>query len=178
MIGTKTEAYQDIEAATRELTQGLVVSLDPSIGSSSSMPGWAVYRKGELVRSGTFLIPHRGSSIPERLRALASSVRKLYAEYPPDILVYEQIPAQRHGGNAGAHASLLKAVGAILSVPGPDKYVGIVPVSWKAMARDTYVKGDEQDAIEIGYVAITVAHAILEGSTSKKKPRRKNGETE
>jgi hypothetical protein len=52
-----------------------------------------------------------------------------------------------------------------------------MPVSWKAAARDTYVKGDEQDAIEIGWVAISTAYGILEGSTRKKKPRRKDGET-
>ena len=63
-------------------------------------------------------------------------------------------------GNAVAHASLLKALGAILSVPGPDGYVGIMPVSWKKMVRDTYTKGDEADAVEIGHVIIECAAQI------------------
>lgn len=158
---TKTsKAYGNIEENLKGILEGVVISIDPSIGSSSSMPGWAVYMDGEYVKSGIFEIPiHK--SLPERLRILANHVRKLYNEYPADVLVYEDIPAQRYGmGNAVAHASLLKALGAILSVPGPDGYVGIMPVSWKKMVRDTYTKGDEADAVEIGYVVIECASQI------------------
>lgn len=160
MLGKQTRAYGEIEGYIKELTEGLVVAIDPSIGSSSSLPGYAVYRAGELIESGTFAIPYQ-RSIPERLGLLHNHVRKLYNQYTPDVLVYEDIPALRQGGgNAVAHASLLKALGAILAVPGPDGYVGLMPVSWKGEARETYVKGDEADAIEIGYVAITVARRI------------------
>jgi hypothetical protein len=158
---TKTsKAYGNIEDNLQGILEGVMVSIDPSIGSSSSMPGWAVYRTGQYVASGTFDIPiHR--SLPDRLRTLANHIRKLYNEYSPDVLAYEDIPAQRYGmGNAIAHASLLKALGAILSVPGPDGYVGIMPVSWKKMVRDTYTKGDEADAVEIGYVVIECAGQI------------------
>jgi hypothetical protein len=158
---TKTsKAYGDIEDNLQGILDGVVVSIDPSIGSSSSLPGWAVYRAGQYVASGTFDMPiHK--SIPDRLRILANHVRKLYNQYLPDVLVYEDIPAQRYGmGNAVAHASLLKALGAILSVPGPDGYVGIMPVSWKKGVRDTYQKGDEADAVEIGYVVIEFASQI------------------
>ena len=169
---TKTsKAYVSIEDNLKGLLEGVVVSIDPSIGSSSSMPGWAIYRAGQYVSSGTFDIPvHK--SIPDRLRILANHLRKLYNEYPPDCLVYEDIPAQRYGmGNAVAHASLLKALGAILSVPGPEGYVGIMPVSWKKMVRDTYQKGDEADAVEIGHVVIECAAQIIY-SRSQKKGRK------
>jgi hypothetical protein len=169
---TKTsKAYKDIEDNLQGILDGVVVSIDPSIGSSSSMPGWAVYMDGEYLKSGTFDIPvHK--SIPDRLRILANHLRKLYNEYPPDVLVYEDIPAQRYGmGNAVAHASLLKALGAILSVPGPDGYVGIMPVSWKKGVRDTYQKGDESDAVEIGYVVIEFAAQI---KYAKENGRKKN----
>jgi hypothetical protein len=174
---TKTsKAYADIEANVKALLEGVVISIDPSIGSSSSMPGWAIYRAGKYIASGTFPIPPH-KSIPERLRTLANHVRKLYNEFPPDVLVYEDIPSQRYGmGNAMAHASLLKALGAILSVPGPEGYVGIMPVSWKKMVRDTYQKGDEADAVEIGYVAIESAAQILYAG-AEKKGRKKNGTT-
>jgi hypothetical protein len=90
-------------------------------------------------------------------------VRKLYKEWDPDVLVYEDIPSQRQGGgNANAHASLLKAVGAILSVSGPDYYVGLMPVSWKRMVREDYVKSDIRDAIEMGWIAIAVARRIAD----------------
>lgn len=162
---TKTsKAYQNIEDNLKGILEGVVISIDPSIGSSSSMPGWAVYKEGKYIESGIFEIPiHK--SLPERLRILSGRVRKLYNEWLPDVLVYEDIPAQRYGmGNAVAHASLLKALGAILSVAseegGPEGYVGIMPVSWKKLVRDTYEKGDENDAVEIGYVVIECAAQI------------------
>lgn len=173
---TKTsKAYGNIEDNLQGILEGLVVSIDPSIGSSSSMPGWAIYRAGQYVSSGIFEIPvHK--SLPERLRTLANHIRKLYNEYPPDCLVYEDIPAQRYGmGNAVAHASLLKALGAILSVAGPDGYVGIMPVSWKKMVRDTYNKGDEADAVEIGYVVIECAGQIRYNKENGKGGKRHVG---
>jgi hypothetical protein len=172
---TKTsKAYQNIEENLQGILEGVIVSIDPSIGSSSSMPGWAVYRAGQYVASGTFpILAHK--SIPDRLRTLANHLRKLYNEYPPDCLVYEDIPAQRYGmGNANAHASLLKALGAILSVPGPDGYVGIMPVSWKKMVRSTYEKGDEADAVEIGYIVIECA-AQIKYTRENGKGRKQHG---
>jgi len=162
MLGKTSQAYIQIEEHYRELLSGVVVSIDPSIGSSSSMPGYAVYREGQLIESGIFAIPHRGVHVADRLRTLHNHVRKLYNRYDPDMLVYEDIPATRHGGAAGSQASLLKALGAILAVPGPSGHVGLYPISWKSEARDTYIKGDESDAIEIGWVAIQVANRVRE----------------
>ena len=171
MLGKDSQAYLQIQEHVKELLEGVVVSIDPSIGSSSSMPGYAVYRAGELLESGTFVIAHRDVSVADRLRALHNHVRKLYNKYNPDVLVYEDIPSTRHGGGAGGHASLLKALGAILAVPGPAGHVGLYPVSWKSEARETHVKGDEQDAVEIGWVAIQVANRIRNGS------RKTNGKS-
>jgi hypothetical protein len=172
MLGKDSQAYKQIEENMKSIISGVVVAIDPSIGSSSSMPGYAVYRVGELIESGTFVIEHRGVHTADRLRSLHNHVRKLYAKYDPDVLVYEDIPASRHGGSAGSQASLLKAVGAILAVPGTTGHVGIYPVSWKSEARDTYVKkGDEADAVEIGYVAIAVAKRIRDSLNKKKKSK-------
>lgn len=169
-IGKETLAYKETSKCPKELIEGLVVCIDPSIGSSSSSPGYAVYREGQIVTSGIFPIDS-SKSTPDRLRSLANHMRKLYSKFPADVLVYEEIPAQRHGfGNANAHASLLKALGAILSVPQPSYYVGIYPVSWKAQARSSYVKGDEADAREIGHVVIELAHQIL---AERKKERKR-----
>lgn len=169
MLGNKTRAYADIEQNVKGLIEGQVVCLDPSIGSSSSMPGWAVYRAGELIASGILEISPK-DSIPDRLRMLYNHMRRLYDQYPPDVLVYEDVPAQRQGGgNAVAHASLLKASGVILCVPGPTGHVGLMPVSWKAEARESYRKSDVNDAIELGYVAIQVAIRIRDGKKSKGK---------
>jgi hypothetical protein len=175
MLGLKTQAYLQIAELTAELLEGTVVCIDPSIGSTSSMPGWAVYRKTVLLASGIFRIDNTWST-PERLKHLHRYLLDLYAEYPPpDVLVYEDIPARRQGrGNAAGHASLLKAVGAILAAPGPVGHVGLMPISWKSMARDTYRKSDEADAIEMGWVAMEAARYIVD---KKKKGGRASGKS-
>lgn len=172
MLGKYTKAYGEIESAVKPILEGQIVCIDPSIGSSSSMPGWAVYRAGLLVDSGTFSI-NPNQSIPDRLRTLNGLMRKLYNVYTPDVLCYEDIPPLRQGGgNATSHASLLKAVGAILCIPGPDHYVGIQPISWKKMVREEYRKGDEEDAIELGWIIIQEAARISKVVASK-KPNKK-----
>lgn len=172
MINKTTKAYEHIQVNAHRLMEGVVVSLDPSIGSTSSMPGWATYIQGNLRESGTFLI-NPAQPVWTRLQNLSHHVRKLYRQWEPDVLVYEDIPAQRHGGgNAGAHASLLKAVGTILSITGPDGFVPIHPITWKRLAREGYVKGDEEDAIEIGWVAIEAAKVISQESPIKTRKAR------
>lgn len=160
MITKTSGCYEATVANLKPLLEGVAISIDPSIGSTSSMPGYAVYRQTELIDSGILRIPPH-LKVWERLRRLANHMRRLYKTYDPDILIYEEIPSQRQGGgNANSHASLLKALGVILSVPGPDGYVGIYPVSWKKHARSSYVKGDEEDAREIGYVVLELAKRI------------------
>lgn len=173
MISKDTRAYEPLRKNFLFLTEGTVVCIDPSAGSYSSMPGWAVYKQGELVESGIFQL-NPADPIPTRLAELVYLVRKLYNMYQPDILVYEDIPAQRHGGNAVAHATLLKSVGAILSVSGPRDFVGLMPISWKKMIRPEYVKGDEADAVEMGYVAISESRRIYEKDPPEKKKARKS----
>jgi hypothetical protein len=160
-VVTKTsKVYSDVKDNLTLVMKGKLLAVDPSIGSTSSMPGWAFYDAGELIESGTLSINPK-QSVWARLQDLARLIRQLYKHFGIDILVYEDIPSQRQGGgNANAHASLLKAQGAIMAVPGPRAYVGIMPISWKRMARSTYVKSDEADAVEIGWIVINIAQYI------------------
>lgn len=183
MLGKDTKAYAMIQRSLLPLISGRVVAVDPSVGSTSSQPGFAVYIQGELRTSGIISIDP-GLPIWDRLHKLNHGIRSLYKEWDPDVLVYEDIPAQRHSkfnnkGNAEAHASLLKALGAILSVSGPDHYVGILPISWTKMTRPDYVKGDQRDAEEIGYIAIQEAKRIRaidpKGKVKKKAKARPAG---
>lgn len=161
-LGKKTKAYQDILENAIGLTTGVVIAVDPSIGSGArgSSPGFAIYRESQYFDSGVIELPSN-DSIPWRLQSLGNALTFLYEQYQPDVLVYEDIPAQSHGKGAVGHASLLKAVGAILAIPGPDAFVGIMPISWKKLARPTYVKSDENDAIEIGWICIEEAKKII-----------------
>lgn len=166
-VSKTSQAYLATAENLQGILQGVIVCVDPSIGSQSSQPGWAVYRESLLIASG--IIPIKATlPIWTRLRQLANGVRKLYRDYDPDVLVYEDIPGKPFGfSNHNSHASLLKAVGVILSVPGPDGYVGIFPRSWKTLVRKDYVKGDEADAIELGYVIIQLAREIASREKGK-----------
>ena len=172
MLSKTTKVYDELKKYHGLIIKGTVLCIDPSIGSSSSMPGWAVSRNGTRVDSGIIEI-EVSRDIPARLQVLNRKIRNLIQEWDPDILVYEDIPAQRHGGgNANAHASLLKALGAILSVPGPRGYVGLHPMTWKRLARPSYVKGDEEDANEMLWISIELSKWMETEVEKKGKKKR------
>lgn len=164
---TYADVYDSIQTHVKFLREGVVVAIDPSIGSTSSMPGYAVYRNSKLLTSGIFEITPTDDK-PTRLRRLVHLLRDLYNQYDPDILVYEELSPRRYGGgSAHGHASLLKALGAILSVSGPTGSVGLPPTMWTKLKRSGYVKGDAEDAVEMGWIAIDIA-----SRTEPKKTRR------
>jgi hypothetical protein len=169
-----SEIYGYIQAAAIPLTKGKVLSIDPSIGSSSSQPAYASYLAGELQVSDT------GNINPKlekwwKLQELSEWIGQLYAVHHPDVVIFEDIPDQMYGirGNATAHASLLKAVGAILSVPGPELYVPLRPQVWKARVPENYTKGDIQDAEEMGRITISMARELLANQSTGNKRGRK-----
>lgn len=163
MLGKTTKTYKELYKCRKVILNGTFISIDPSIGSRSSMPAWAVYKKGRKIAADTFDI-NADATLHQRAQELHSQVYRLYKQYKPKLLVYEDIPDRAYGGrSATGHASLLKAVGIILGVPGPREGVGLRPTVWIPRARKSYVKGDMQDAIEIGYVAIKLAKEIEKG---------------
>lgn len=163
-VSKKSKLYQDVSKLRGPLVYGNVLSIDPSIGSTSSSPGWAYHQSGNLIDSG---IIHTGGShleLWQRARRLGDSLRALCTEYKVDVLVYEDIPATS-GFNQNAISSLLKAVGVVLCSTTSSHVLGIHPASWKNYVRPEYKKGDKEDAIEIGWVAISLARHI-EASTT------------
>lgn len=171
--GRYSKVYATLQEHYGLLLRGTVLSIDPSIGSSSSMPGWAVYRRGVYQESGTIAIDVV-PEIPPRLQQLSANMDRLIREWDPDILLYEEIPVMGHGRNLASHVSLLKAVGVIVSRPGPRGYIGIYPTTWKPWVRTTYVKSDEADAVELGWVTLELAR-LMEvecGQATNKKARK------
>lgn len=158
-IPPRGKLYQEVKKHRDDLTVGVALIVDPSIGSSSSSPGWALYTKGRLSCSST--IDTGGSHLPlwERARKLGEEMRQLCIQYGPDILVYEDIPATSRF-NPNAQASLLKAVGVILACTDTESVIGIHPASWKNYVHQDYRKGDEEDAIEIGRIVTELARHI------------------
>ena len=178
-VNKKSKLYQDVTRLMGPLVYGNVLCIDPSIGSTSSSPGWAYYQNGQLIDSGVI---HTGGShleLWQRARRLGDSLRTLCNEYKVDVLVYEDIPATS-GFNQNAISSLLKAVGIVLACTTSSHVLGIHPASWKNYVRPEYQKGDKEDAIEIGWIAISLARHV-EAATSRETshsgnsvPRRKS----
>jgi len=170
-VGRGTVLYTAVRDCYDLLLGSTVLSVDPSIGSHSSQPGYAVYRSGELVTSGELSIsPSWG--VPARLQLLGQLMRDLVTTHEPDVLVYEDIAPRRYGGgNASAHASLLKAVGVVLSTPGPHQHVPVKPTVWRHLMPAGYVKSDKHDAEAIGLVALQLAQHIR-ATHQKRRTRR------
>lgn len=163
MIRDTVIEYKAIRSNLQSLIHGIVLSIDPSCGSkgeNGSLPGWAVSYKGELVAAGVMELPVE-EDLWVRLQALHHGMRKLMREYNPDILVYENIAPKRYGGgSAHSHASLLKAVGVVLSVSGPTAVIGLRPTIWTKWKRSNYIKSDQADAVEMLWIAIESAREI------------------
>lgn len=172
-VPPRSKMYAEVKKYANTLVVGTALVVDPSIGSSSSSPGWAIYDKGTLVTSNT--IDTGGSHLPlwQRARNLSAAMQAICQQYRPDILVYEDIPATS-GFNQNAVASLLKAVGVILSSTDTEEVLGIHPASWKPYVRtETYIKGDQSDAIEIGHIVTNLAREIVgAGSTVPRRSRK------
>lgn len=178
-----TDIYKKLRLLTNQIRYGKFISIDPSIGSSSSMPAYSIYDRGELVHSAKLKIDHTKSTY-EKAQEISRQLTAVYKMYKPQVLVYEEIPDQGYapskginhrsphatGFNQTAHATLLKALGVILGCyPGPEHAVGLRPMVWKKRSRQTYRKGDINDAIEIGYVCIQMAREIEELENGKIK---------
>lgn len=163
MISSTVKEYKDIRGCLKPLLQGVVLSIDPSCGSkgeNGSLPGWAVSVAGELIESGVIQLPVE-EDLWVRLQSLHHGLRQLVKTYNPDVMVYENIAPRRYGGgSAHSHASLLKSVGVVLSVSGPEHYIGLRPTVWTRWKRSTYVKSDQGDAVEMLWVAIETAREI------------------
>lgn len=164
--GKTSQIYADINESRRVLLRGSVLAVDPSIGSRSSMPGFAIYKSGILVTSGVLIIDHTESRWM-RLKSVYRQLRNLSKEYGIDACVYEQVPVSAHGGRSQvSHASLLMAVGVTIAAVDARAFIGIPPVSWKKFVREDYTKSDEADAVEMGRIVIEMA-GLLEAVVIK-----------
>lgn len=149
------------------ILSGDVLAIDPSIISSSSVPGWALYRAGELVESGTITGIDPRRSVEDRLQFLGKYCREEFEE--PDVLAIEQIMLGRM-----SMISTLKALGAIISSFECEHVIPIMPLAWQSQVlrfinlegKTDYekykyyrenIKGDEEDAKWIGRLVIELA---------------------
>ena len=170
-IWTECRKHMDI------LRGGTMLCLDPSCGSASSMPGYALYSAGELVDSGIIEVSGIHRDLPYRLQDIARVLRE---DFPrPDVLVIEEIPVRRFGGgSATAHASLLKAAGLMMGTVEAPLVIRVRPQVWRALRPDTWKKGDEQDAIALGYAVLQVCNYVDEARAAGRSARTAGAEEE
>ena len=175
----------------KDILQGTILAIDPSSGGSSPI-GYAMFKKGKLTYSGSYMPAHRRMGqrlfdIQEHLRCLFGSGKDI------DIVVVEKIRCQ------GYMEKLVWSIGAILAAFGstPNIIELHMPIqSWKKLAGPSHIKSDEADAIAIGQCLIALAQVSsnpprqvraktrvvkaksrLLGHTSKTKKRKKKKPT-
>jgi hypothetical protein len=157
-----TVLYTRVRSMIPALLEGTVVSIDPSCGSSSSMPAYAIYWAGRLLNSGTIQLDIE-KPIEQRLYDLGLQLRSSITD-SVGVLIYEDVPPVRFyksgRTSAGSQSSLIKSVGTILGTIRADHHVGLRPSVWRRISGPSHVKGDVEDAIEMGRLTIELARYI------------------
>lgn len=144
-------------ASKRAAKEGTMLCIDPTSGGTDSkgnvsVAGFAVFKGGKLVESGTIGFPQE-KVVFKRLRNVLDAITKFFAEREFDLLVLEDIRGFK------AQQSLIQSCGVyIVGIQSKEFFQPNVQ-TWKAVARmwGGYTKSDEQDAIYMGYAAIAIA---------------------
>lgn len=159
---TRTVLHKSVRRHVDQILDGTLVSIDPSCGSSSSDPGYAIYRRGELIESG--IIPlNKERELPYRLQELRTALSDKFRRVP-GVLVVEHIPPRRFGrGSATSHSSLLQAMGVALASTDAEVLLRVRPRDWQRLAAPIWsreTKSDEADAVAIGWAIIRLAREL------------------
>ena len=170
---------QEVGKFQTEIQQGYMLAIDPSSGSSGSLPGFAIFEAGKLVDAGTISLPRGTKQIHSRLFLLRDTLEKEFKK--PDILAVEWIapifPGAKNAFFQKSASSLMKSVGAIMSV-WDCPVIEPAPTTWHTMTPPGYEKNDANDACMIGNAALIVLARVL-GETEPKVqlPVRQEGQS-
>lgn len=149
--------HSQVRRYLEEILFGTMHCYDPSVGSRSSMPGYAIYEEGELVESGTIEVAPSWS-LAARMQAIGEAVRDFGV---PDVAAVEGLPARAYGRgrSRSAHASLLQGRGAIVSNIQTEAVISVDARVWHGYTDPDYVKGDAEDAEMVGWCLLCLAEA-------------------
>lgn len=144
--------YKQVRDHRERILNGTVVAVDPSSGGSS-LPGFSIYRAGELITSGEIKLSEKKLPIYERLQILHDRVTKLTSEVP-DVFGLEMIRGQGFSSQ-----QLIWSVGVTIAAARTPNCIEVPMHAWKAVAKVTpgYFKGDAQDAEMIGLALVLIA---------------------
>lgn len=119
------------------LRTGKVLCVDPSSGSTGSMPGYTLVKGCRMMESGYFNLPL--GVVEQRLWSLANVLRTDADMQDVDLLVVEKIPPFMSGRAGGFRTqgvvNLHMGVGVVLGAFGNKPTIWVPPVSWKATCK-------------------------------------------
>lgn len=133
------------EKYSSEILGGTLLAIDPS----SKSLGWAIFKQGELCDSGTYSVSGAAHLRLQKLSELLD--RKV------DVLAIEQVRGR-------PHYMLYWSVGMTIAAVKTELMIE-VPISfWKVLAKldENYTKTDENDAIKMGEVIVTISRQVTE----------------
>lgn len=142
---------------SKQILEGRFLAIDPSSGSRQSLPGYAIYNKGQLEEAGVIEIG-AGQDLSVRLHELLETLQNDFTGL--DLVCIEQIPLVSFGKGKPMGRSmrnLQRSIGVTQAVFGNLPVCEMPIRSWKARAPAEYVKTDDQDAIAIGFALIQLA---------------------
>lgn len=173
-----------------QILNGAFLCIDPSSGSASnvkkgwtgSMPGYAVFRKGTLLRSGTIEVPEKLLKGPNyllhRLQFIANALRRKFPK-KFKLLVIEHIYFKPgRNTNMQSFQALNQSVGAIAAALQWRKVLGVIAWEWAKHKPEGYLKGDANDAISIGNFVINIAKELQASGVVTKSSSKSDEEDE
>jgi len=156
--GSTIHRYERAVRKNREIIKkGKLLAIDPSSGSRSSMPGYALYKRGNLETCGMISIPLDGVNrhLYKRLRYLNQSLEMFKTV---DVLLIEEIPLKGGGRAISGHISLLQAVGVIIASVQAGVVIPVPICVWKKNLSPDYKKTDVNDALALATTTLNLAN--------------------
>lgn len=153
------QLLRNIRNCREKLLTGRVISIDPSSGSRTSSPAYAIYRQGKLVAADSIKLPgillNNAKYTPHRLRYISQILHDL-GEF--DVLAIEWFdPEPNHKTNHKSMQQLNQSVGCISGAVQWDRVIPVFGFEWTRHRPRDYVKSDIDDAVHIGKWVIELA---------------------
>jgi hypothetical protein len=149
--------YKKVRELTEPILTGTLLAVDPASGGTS-LPGFSVWKAGELLTSGTIPLGKKRLPVYERLQLLYPGICEL-TDGPPDVFGIEMIRGQGFSSHF-----LHWAIGCSVAAARTPNVIETPMHVWKAVAKVTpgYIKGDAMDAEMIGQSLVLLAQRVRE----------------
>lgn len=130
-----------------------LIAIDPSSGSTGQA-GYAIFKDGQLVDSGTLKFNPKDKSTARRIADMAQHLYELIIAHDIKVMAIELLRGRM------VTAQLFWSVGAFMAMAG---YIDVIEVSiqiWKSQVDKGYVKSDVNDAVSIGQAVFKLKESL------------------